>query len=56
VLAREPTTGERLWSSDQENAGESIGNIHWESPIVVNGKLYVSDESGAMTAYGLPGD
>jgi hypothetical protein len=56
VLALDPSTGERLWSSDQESAGGSIGDIHWESPIVVNGRLYVSDESGAMTAYGLPGD
>jgi hypothetical protein len=54
VLALDPSTGERLWSSDQESAGGSIGDIHWESPIVVNGRLYISDESGAMTAYGLP--
>ena len=56
VLALDPSSGERLWSSDQESAGGSIGDIHWESPIVVNGRLYISDESGAMTAYGLPGD
>jgi outer membrane protein assembly factor BamB len=56
VLALDPSTGERLWSSDRESAGGSIGDIHWESPIVINGRLYVSDESGAMTAYGLPGD
>jgi outer membrane protein assembly factor BamB len=56
VLALNPRTGERLWSSDQESAYGSIGDIHWESPIVINGRLYVSEESGAMTAYGLPGD
>jgi outer membrane protein assembly factor BamB len=55
VLALDPSTGERLWSSAQESASGSIGDIHWESPIVVNGRLYISDESGAMTAYALPG-
>jgi hypothetical protein len=55
VLALDPSTGERLWSSDQGSAGGSIDDIHWESPIVVNGRLYISDESGAMTAYALPG-
>jgi hypothetical protein len=52
----DPSTGRRLWSSDQESAGGSIGGIHWESPMVVNGRLYISDESGAMTAYGLTDD
>jgi outer membrane protein assembly factor BamB len=56
VVALDPRTGRRLWSSAQDGAGGSIGGIHWESPIVVNGRLYVSDESGAMTAYGLPDD
>ena len=54
VLALDPSSGRRLWSSEQEGAGGSIGDIHWESPIVVNGRLYISDESGAMSAYGLP--
>jgi outer membrane protein assembly factor BamB len=56
VITLDPRTGQRLWSSDQESAGGSIGGIHWESPIVVNGRLYVSDESGVMTAYGLTDD
>ena len=54
VLALDPSSGRRLWSSEQEGAGGSIGDIHWESPIVVSGRLYISDESGAMSAYGLP--
>jgi outer membrane protein assembly factor BamB len=53
LLALDPRSGRHLWSSDQESAGGSIGGIHWESPIVVNGRLYISDESGAITAYGL---
>ncbi|MGI9050622.1 MAG: PQQ-binding-like beta-propeller repeat protein, partial [Rubrobacteraceae bacterium] len=53
LLALDPTNGRHLWSSTQSSAGGSIGDIHWESPIVANGRVYVSDESGAMTAYGL---
>ncbi|HEU0027931.1 MAG TPA: PQQ-binding-like beta-propeller repeat protein [Ktedonobacterales bacterium] len=46
-------TGRRLWGSDQGGAGGSIGGIHWESPIVVGGALYISDENAALTCYGL---
>ena len=53
VLALDPSSGQRLWSSDQEEAGGTIGNIHWESPIVVGSRLYISDESGTISAYGL---
>ena len=49
----DPTTGSILWSSKQASAGGSIGNLHWQSPIVVNGQVYVPDESGQLTAYGL---
>jgi hypothetical protein len=41
-----PTTGSLLWSD------ASIGGIHWESPIVVNGHLYLTDESARLWAYG----
>ncbi len=34
-------------------AGTNIGAIHWESPIVVNGWVYCSDENGNLTAYSL---
>jgi outer membrane protein assembly factor BamB len=44
-------TGKLVWSSGDESAGGSIGGIHWESPIVVNGWVYVSDEAGHLTAY-----
>ena len=37
LRAYDPTTGHALWSSDQASAGGSIGAIHWESPIVVDG-------------------
>jgi hypothetical protein len=53
VLALDPSTGQRLWSSTQGGAGGTIGDTHWESPIVVGGRLYISDESSTISAYGL---
>jgi hypothetical protein len=53
VDARDPLTGNLLWSSAQTST--TIGGIHWESPILVDGKLYVADENAHITAYGLPG-
>lgn len=47
IRAFDPTTGKTLWHSTD------IGGIHWESPIVVNGVLYITDESGNLTAFGL---
>lgn len=53
VYALSPHTGEHLWSSNNPSAGGSIGGIHWESLIVVNGRVYIPDENGKLTAYGL---
>jgi hypothetical protein len=55
LRAFDPTTGHVLWSSDQASANGSIGSIHWESPIVVGGTVYIADENGAITCYGLRG-
>jgi hypothetical protein len=41
--------GSVLWSNP------SIGGIHWESPIVVNGVLYITDPAGNLTAFSLNG-
>jgi len=49
LRALDPATGETLWS----DAG--IGGIHWQSPIVIEGSLYVEDELGFLTAYSLDG-
>ncbi len=35
------------------HAGGSIGYTHWENPIVVNGRLYCTDEDGEVVAYSL---
>ncbi len=45
LVALNPQTGERLWSDD------SIGPIHWQSPIVVNGRIYVCDHNRHVYAY-----
>ncbi|MCU1228100.1 MAG: hypothetical protein JWO97_984 [Acidobacteria bacterium] len=41
----EPTTGRVLWHDT------GIANVHWQSPIVVNGMIYIADEAGNLTAY-----
>ncbi|HEU5328159.1 MAG TPA: PQQ-binding-like beta-propeller repeat protein [Thermomicrobiales bacterium] len=51
VLALDPRTGKQLWSSANPGAGGTIGGIHWESPIVINGTLYATDEQGTLVAY-----
>jgi outer membrane protein assembly factor BamB len=53
IVALNALTGSQLWSSADHGAGGTIGGIHWESPIVVNGWVYCSDENGKLTAYSL---
>jgi hypothetical protein len=36
MIARNPRTGSVLWTSP------TIGNLHWQSPILVNGALYIA--------------
>jgi outer membrane protein assembly factor BamB len=48
ITALNAADGTLLWSDN------SIGKIHWESPIVVNGMLYITDQNGNLTAYSLP--
>jgi len=45
MLALEPTTGTQLWRDT------NLGGIHWESPIVVNGTLFVTDENSHLLVY-----
>ncbi|HTU81488.1 MAG TPA: PQQ-binding-like beta-propeller repeat protein [Candidatus Acidoferrales bacterium] len=54
ILGLDARTGRLLWSSAQKGAGRSIGPVHWQSPIVVDGHVYCSDENGHLTAFGLP--
>ncbi len=41
-------SGKTLWDS-------SIGNIHWEYPLIAGGRLYLTDESGHLTALAIKG-
>jgi outer membrane protein assembly factor BamB len=45
ISALDPVSGASIWQDTQ------ISGIHWESPIVANGAVYVTDESGQLTAY-----
>ncbi|MDB5076331.1 MAG: PQQ-binding-like beta-propeller repeat protein [Chloroflexi bacterium] len=53
LRALDVRTGHVLWSSDSLAASRSIGTIHWQSPIVVNGMIIVPDADGSLYAYGL---
>ena len=53
IVALDAFDGTELWSSAMRSAGKTIGNVHWESPIVVNGWVYCSDHNGDLTAYSL---
>ena len=53
IVALNALNGNTLWSSAMHTAGKTIGPVHWESPIVVNGSVYCSDENGNLTAYSL---
>lgn len=48
IRALNPLTGSQVWSA-------AIGGVHWQSPIVDNGTLYVTDNSGLLHAYRVPG-
>ena len=52
IYALAAQNGNELWSS--ANTAHSIGPVHWQSPIVINGWVYCSDQNGNLTAYGLP--
>jgi outer membrane protein assembly factor BamB len=53
IFALDALTGHVLWSSALPSAGRTIGPVHWQSPIVVNGWVYCSDQDGHLTAYAL---
>lgn len=36
LIARDPLTGNVLWTS------ETIGSLHWQSPILIDGALYIA--------------
>jgi outer membrane protein assembly factor BamB len=48
LIAYTPTTGAPLWSV---TVG---GGVHWQSPVVANGVLYVEDGGGNLNAFAPP--
>jgi hypothetical protein len=48
ISALRATDGSLLWSDSR------ISSIHWESLIVANGVLYITDQGGNLSAYSLP--
>ncbi|MBV8155730.1 MAG: PQQ-binding-like beta-propeller repeat protein [Candidatus Eremiobacteraeota bacterium] len=53
LVALDVHNGRTLWSSAQPSAMRTIGGVHWESPIVADGRVYCPDENGRLTAYEL---
>ena len=47
VNARDPLTGTVLWSSPP------IGGLHWQSPILVDGAIYITDKNARLWKFGL---
>jgi outer membrane protein assembly factor BamB len=45
--AFDPLSGKLLWQTP-------LGSIHWESPIVANGWVYITDTDRFLTGYALP--
>jgi outer membrane protein assembly factor BamB len=48
IVALDPETGVTLWED------RSIGSIHWQSPIIANERLFITDGDGGVTAFGIP--
>jgi outer membrane protein assembly factor BamB len=53
LLAFDPNSGHERWSSAWASARGDIGYIHWESPIVVDGRVYCPDEGNRLMMYQL---
>jgi outer membrane protein assembly factor BamB len=49
VLALNPATGKRLWSS--ASTAHTIGAVHWEFPSVSGRWLFMTDETGHLYAF-----
>ena len=50
ISAYRPRDGKLLWRDG------TIAGIHWQSPIVVNGTLYITDQDSQLSVYRLSGD
>ena len=48
LTAHDPLTGATLWTTGR------VGEVHWQSPVVANGILYLTDQDGYLNAFALP--
>jgi len=48
IFALDAESGDELWSDTLD------GDIHWESPVVANGAVYITDFSGNVYGWSLP--
>ena len=49
MRALDPLTGNQLWFDASHS-----GSLHWQSPVVFNGTLYLANDAGRLTAWALP--
>jgi outer membrane protein assembly factor BamB len=56
IFALNALNGNVLWNSSKYSSSKPTGPVHWQSPIVVNGWVYCSDENGNLTAFALPSE
>lgn len=47
LRAVSPTAGTILWSSPAQD----VGSVHWQSPLVLNGVVYFTDDNAHLVAY-----
>jgi hypothetical protein len=50
VIAKDAVTGTTIWTSPTTSGG-----LHWQSLIVANGRIYMSDNNSKLWVYGLDG-
>ncbi len=49
LRALDPASGKVLWS------GAGIGGVHWEYPLLAGGRLFMTDQSGHLSAFTIRG-
>jgi len=55
MRALDAVTGASIQTSGSPWLTTSYGGQHWQSPILVNGKLYAVDDSSQLWAFALDG-
>jgi outer membrane protein assembly factor BamB len=50
VIALDASTGALIWQSTS-----TLSGVHWQSPILVNGRIYAIDDGGHLWAFELDG-